>query len=186
MTPLPDPRAATQEWFERIRSGDEAAFEALFRAYAPGLCAFVSGYTRSRTAAEDIVQELFLAIWRTRERIEIQTSFSSYLHAAARNRALDWRAREQTARQHRDSVIGSISERDLNAPTDSQLLAMLDLRDAIERLPPRCRLIFTLSRQHDLSHAEIARSLGLSIKTVEVQVGRALKVLRAWLSEHAP
>ena len=186
MTPSPDARATTLEWLVRIRSGDEVAFEALFRAYAPGLCAFVARFTGSRTAAEDIVQELFLAIWRNRERIEIQTSFSSYLHTSARNRALDWLAHEDTVRRHRDSVIGSITERDLSAPTESQLLAMLDLQEAIERLPPRCRLIFTLSRQHDLSHAEIARSLGLSIKTVEVQIGRALKALRVRLSELAP
>ena len=57
---------------------------------------------------------------------------------------------------------------------------MLDLQDGIERLPARCRLIFTLSRQQGMSYAEIARSLGLSVKTVEVQMGRALRALRAW------
>ncbi len=64
---------------------------------------------------------------------------------------------------------------------EDALLELLDLQDAIERLPARCRLIFTLSRQQDMSYGEIARSLGLSVKTVEVQMGRALKALRAWV-----
>jgi RNA polymerase sigma-70 factor (ECF subfamily) len=178
MKTSPSRQIANPEWLVRIRAGDESTFEALFHAFVPGLCAFVAGHVGSREVAEEIVQDLFLALWRRREKLVIESSVSNYLYSAARNRAFDWLKRERTARVLRDRVIGTIDERDLNAPDESELLELLELQDAIDHLPPRCRLIFTLSRQHDMTYAEIAESLGLSVRTVEVQIGRALKILR--------
>jgi RNA polymerase sigma-70 factor (ECF subfamily) len=170
--------ATNAEWLARIRAGDEAAFEALFRAFAPGLCAFVSNYVKSREPAEEIVQDLFLALWRMRASLHVESSLSTYLYQAARNRAFDWLKRERRLRKRDDGVAGAIDQLDPAAPTERELLDMLDLQDAIDRLPPRCRLIFTLSRQQGMSHAEISSALGLSVKTVEVQIGRALRALR--------
>lgn len=165
------------EWLERIRSGDEAAFEALFRAFAPGLCALAARYVGSRAVAEELVQELFLDIWTRRAHLVVDRSVASYLQTAMRHRALNH------LRHERRMVMplpddGRRDESDAAAPGESELLDALELQDAIEHLPARCRLIFTLSRQQDMSYAEIAASLGLSIKTVETQMGRALRSLR--------
>ena len=166
------------EWAERIRRGDQAAFESLFRAFAPGLCAFTARYVESAQVAEDIVQDLFLALWRKRETLAIEQSVATYLFTAARNRAINYLRHQRIARRWEGSVVGRI---DTSTPSDeAELLEMLDLQDGIERLPARCRLIFTLSRQQGMSYREIADSLGLSVKTVEVQMGRALRALRAW------
>ena len=167
------------EWIERLRQGDEAAFESLFRAFAPGLCGFVARYVDSRAVAEEIVQDLFLTIWRKRATLMIEQSVATYLFTAARNRAVNHLRHERIARRWAGSVIGRIEAP--AASGEAELLEMLDLQDGIERLPARCRLIFTLSRQHGMTYDQIAESLGLSVKTVEVQMGRALKALRAWV-----
>ena len=166
------------EWVERIRSGDEAAFEALFRAFAPGLCVLVTRYVDSGAVAEELVQELFLDLWRRRSELVVETALSGYLYTAARHRALNHLKRENRftrwcadASQHRE-------EADPTAPDESALLDALELQDAIQHLPARCRLIFSLNRHQEMTYAEIAQSLGLSIKTVETQMGRALRSLR--------
>lgn len=167
-----------QEWIARIHAGDEAAFEALFRALAPGLCALVTRYVGSRQAAEELVQELFFDLWRRREQLAPDRSIAAYLHAAARNRALNWLRKERRITPWSAAAAQRDLEPDPSSPNESELLDMLELQDAIAGLPARCRLIFTLSRQQDMSYGEIASSLGLSIKTVETQMGRALKALR--------
>ena len=186
---FPPPHAATmatshrlpehgQQWIARIRAGDEAAFEALFRALAPGLCALVTRYVGSRPAAEELVQELFFDLWQRREQLAPEQAITGYLYVAARNRALNWLRHERRITPWSAAAQQHAAEPDPSSPNESELLDMLELQDAIASLPARCRLIFTLSRQQDMSYGEIASSLGLSIKTVETQMGRALKALR--------
>jgi DNA-directed RNA polymerase specialized sigma24 family protein len=69
MQRAPSVQSAGQDWIQPLREGDVAAFESLFRAFAPGLCTFVTRYVDSRTVAEDLVQDLFLTLWRKREEI---------------------------------------------------------------------------------------------------------------------
>jgi len=164
------------EWIERIRAGDEAAFETLFRALAPGLCALVTRYVGSRSVAEEIVQDLFLELWTHRAELTIDQSIAGYLFTAARNRALNRAKRER--RIVDVTAIERTDRPDPSSPGEAELLDALELQDAIAQLPARCRLIFTLNRHQDLSYAEIAASLGLSVKTVETQMGRALRALR--------
>jgi len=172
------------EWIERLRQGDEAAFESLFRAFAPGLCAFVARYVDSRAVAEEIVQDLFLTIWRRRADLVVEQSVATYLFTAARNRAVNHLRRERVARRWEGSIVGRIESPGRSG--EAELLEMLDLQDGIDRLPARCRLIFTLSRQQGMTYAQIAESLDLSVKTVEVQMGRALRALRAWVKRPPP
>jgi RNA polymerase sigma-70 factor (ECF subfamily) len=166
------------EWVERIRSGDEAAFEALFRAFAPGLCVLVTRYVKSGAVAEELVQELFLDLWRRRSELVVETALSGYLYTAARHRALNHLKRENRLTRWCTDEGQHREEADPTAPDESALLDALELQDAIQHLPARCRLIFTLNRHQDMTYVEIAKSLGLSIKTVETQMGRALRSLR--------
>src|SRR5688572_1126344 len=85
------------EWNERIRSGDEAAFEALFRAFAPGLCALATRYVQSRAVAEELVQDLFFDLWARRAQVAIEGTLAAYLATAIRNRAMNHVKREQLA-----------------------------------------------------------------------------------------
>ena len=174
------------EWFDRIRRGDEAAFEALFRALAPGLCALVTRYVRTPAVAEELVQELFLDLWMRRESLVVRESLTAYLHAAARHRALNHLARERRLHRWTEGDGRPDGDADPGAPGESALLDALELQDAIAALPARCRLVFTLSRQQDLTYVEIATALGLSVKTVETQMGRALRALRDRLRHLVP
>ena len=174
------------EWLERIRRGDAEAFEALFRALAPGLCALATRYVESRAVAEEIVQDLFFDLWSRRGELAIGQSLTSYLYVATRHRALNHVRRERQASRFRASTLRLADEIDISAPGEAELLDALELQEAIDALPARCRLVFTLSRYQDLSYGEIASSLGLSVKTVETQMGRALKALRDRLRHLVP
>lgn len=172
------------EWLERLRAGDERAFEALFRAFSPGLVALVTRYVNSRSVAEELVQELFLTLWQRRMSLEVSQGVSTYLYVAAKNRALTYLRHERIVERHATSVLGRID--DPTSPADNDLLAMLELQDAIEQLPTRCKLVYTLSRQQGMTNAEIAACLDISIKTVEAQMSRALRILRERLRHLFP
>lgn len=167
------------EWVRRIRNGDVAAYEALFRAVAPGLAAYLSRYVGSAAGADDLIQDLFLAVWTRRATLEVRGSIRTYLFIAARNRALNHLKHERVEDRFRAAMLERSDALDASAPGESDFLTALELQRAIDALPPRCRLVFTLSRQEDLSYSQIAVRLGISVKTVEVQMGRALRRLRA-------
>ena len=170
-------------WVVGIAAGDEAAFEAMFRAYYQPLYRFAHSYLHEREAAEDVVHDVLFRIWERRAQWDIEGSLKTYLFTATRNRVLDY-LRRLTIRRHTAAdpaaagtalrVVG-IEERVEGA----ELAAAM--QRAIGRLPERCRHTFLLQRQEGLSYEEVARVMGVSPATVKIQMGRALKALRAAL-----
>jgi RNA polymerase sigma-70 factor (family 1) len=165
---------------------DESAFEQVFRAYSDRLCAFAAQYLGSSEAAEEVVEDVFLNIWRARNTWLVTGSLKSYLYTATRNQALNVLKRQGVERRHLDMVAAN-PDKPHSAPADADLVAE-DFRRAAERviaaLPDRCREVFLLHRQHDLSYAEIAAAMDITVKTVENQLGRALKLLREKLQDY--
>ena len=171
----------------RLRAGDAAAFEALFRANYGALCGFAVRLGHECAVAEELVQELFADLWARRAEWALQGSVRGYLFAALRNRALNlrrrggheraWAARETTA-----------EVRDLHPTPDSpdarleadELHARVE--HALDALPERCRLAMRLRWREQLSYAEIAAVLGISVKGVESQLARGLHALRTRLA----
>lgn len=177
LSPKPDRNAQFgADWLARLRAGDEQAFERLFRAFVPGLVALVTRYVGSRVVAEDLVQELFLTLWQRRMTLDVKQGVATYLYVAARNRAFAYLRHERVVAQHASTVAAPPHDRTL--PAEADLLTALDLQEAIEQLPARCRLVFQLSRQRGMTNAEIAAFLDLSIKAVEAHLTRALRSLR--------
>lgn len=178
----------------RIRRGDAAAFEAIFRAHYATLCRYARGYRLSREAAEDLVQDVFLRVWDARADWAPAGSVAAYLHAAVRNRALDYARHDAVHERWRrhaadDDVVALAAVRPVADPADAALeLAELDavLGRAVARLPDRCRQTFLLCRASELSYAEIAAVMNVSVKTVKEQMARALRVLRAAVEPVAP
>lgn len=170
-------------WVERIRSGDVEAFEVIFQRLAPGLRAFVLRHVDSEEQAEDVVQDLFLTLWRRRERLDLRVSLVTYLYTAARNRALT-HLRHQQVVQRWERTRTRLAATMSSPPEEAVLEAELarGVEEAITRLPDRTRLVFTMSRQQQMTYSQIAEALGVSVKTVETQMGRALRLMRNYLS----
>lgn len=168
----------------RIRAGDDAAFELVFRAYYESLCAFAYGYVQGADGAEDLVQDVFGALWTERRRLEIRTSLRAYLFAAVRNRALNLKkhAAVVAAWEQEEADDEARLLHPHPVPPDqvldrAQLEAQLDA--VLASLPARCGLVMRLRWQEQLSHAEIGEALGISVKGVEKQLSRGLQALRA-------
>ncbi len=194
MTTDPDPgqrRSRERAWVERLRGGDDTAFEEIFQAYYTRLCAFAEQFIRSPDAAEDVVAEVFLQIWRHRERGGGGASLRAYLYAAVRNQALKqlehrrvadrWRAMAAASALVEPPDVGAAPGTDIDAATLESAV-----EQAIARLPDRAREAYLLCRRHGLSYAEVAATMGISVKTVENHVGRALRTLRDQLSHWLP
>jgi RNA polymerase sigma-70 factor (ECF subfamily) len=171
----------------RIRAGDEAAYEQLFRRYYQELCLYAARIDPTPGSAEDIVQEILLRLWVRHEELPDVQSLPAYLFTAVRNQALNQRARAASAERWRQAKQVELHDAPVSAPTADELVQAAELASAIERaiseLPPRCREAFVLRRQRGLPCAEIARIMGITTKTVEIQIGNALKLIRKSLAD---
>jgi RNA polymerase sigma-70 factor (ECF subfamily) len=183
---MPDPShpAANRELVERLRAGDQAAFEAIFRAHYASLADYAKGLVHSRDAAEDVVQEVFVALWTHRDRLATPDNLVAYLYRSVRNRGLNflrhqrlvtnWHARQADLDQPESPGADKDTER-------AEIIRAIKV--AAAGLSPRCREVFELSRERALTYPEIAETLGISIKTVETLMSRALKSVRIKLAK---
>ncbi len=182
--PLGAMNESEHQWATRIRCGDRQAFKDMFYAYYPGLCAFAAEYVGSYDRARDVVQEVFLTIWERRREWTLRGSLKAYLFQAVRNRALNEVRNHGTRRRAYDAVERQTTSTPQRTAEDRVYYRQLSeaVRRAVAQLPPRRRMVFLLHRNHGFSYAEIAQIMDITSKTVENQMGRALKSLRAQLS----
>ena len=178
------PRESRRDLVARIRAGDEAAFEVMFRAYYDPLCRHVAPYLGSRDAAEDAVQGLFVRIWEDRARWGV-SDLGHYLYTAVRRRAISQVRRIAVQRRAAPLLIleetGGAGRAQPDAEFDAEEL-WRRLERVLDTLPPRTRAAFLLSRGEGLSYHQVAARMAISPKTVGVHIGRALAVLRNTLS----
>lgn len=167
-----------------IELSSEKHFEEVFRAYYQQLAAFSFQYVTNHEAAEELVQDVFTNVWIKSDRIEIRTSVKSYLFGAVRNASLNYLKHQKIERSYAEQERHSKSVFDVDMLELDELQS--DIDDALEKLPEKCRQIFEMSRFEQKKYKEIAAELKLSVKTVENQMGRALKVMRESLSRHLP
>ena len=171
---------------ERLRAGDSDAFDTIFRTWYPALVRLAEKMLRDRAVAEEIAQDVMLELWRRRDQLQAEGSPQAYLFQSTRNRALNHLRHlkvEQLAMPH---LAGDSPSSPSAGHRVVQEEIETALRQAIGDLPPRCRQVFELSRVRGLRYAEIAQQLGVSVKAVEAQMGRALKSLRERLAPWLP
>ena len=178
-------RGGEAELLARLRRGDDDAFAALFRVHYPALVVNATRLLGERALAEEIVQDVMLELWRRREALALSGPLAAYLSQATRNRALNRIRQEKTARLAEPFVrapaaVATADERTISA----ELQHAVD--DAMASLSAAQREVFDLSRTRGLTYPEIAGVLGISVKTVEARMGRALKQLRERLAPWLP
>lgn len=178
------PNYTDQALLELLRKDADKAVELLFRQYYSYVCKMVYQVVADAVIAEDIGQEVFFEIWRRKDQLVINTSLKAYLRRSAVNRTLNY-LRDRKIKWEDDQELPMLED---DTPSITQLLEAEELQEhidnAIDQLPEKCRIVFMLSRQEDLSYQEIADHLNISIKTVENQISKALKYLRVALKPY--
>lgn len=162
---------------ERIaREDDTIAYKELFVSFYNSLLRFALGMVKSKEMAEEIVSDVFIAIWEKRKRIASIGNLQVYLFIAVKNTALNYLSRNK---QVVENVEESSEELRSVYIDPEQLMVTAEMvariKTAIEQLPPKCRMIFTLVKEEELKYREVAEIMGISVKTVEAQLAIALK-----------
>jgi RNA polymerase sigma-70 factor (ECF subfamily) len=157
---------------------NKKSFEHLFDLYYNPLCNFALSISKDYDKAEDIVQEVFVQIWKKRSSLAIDKNIKNYLFTATKNKAIEWLRREKLFDKYAESqVIQDFNRNDVDEL--AQKYEMLEkLYSSVRQLPPKCQQVFKLGKINGLTYAEISEELNISVKTVENQMSRALKLLR--------
>lgn len=165
----------------------EAAFEQLFTTHFKKLYAYAFTIVKREMVAEEMVHNVFFKIWEKQGRVDIQTSVSAYLYRSVYHESLNYLKHEKVKSAYKTHAIWQSKNQSDNASSKLQLSELQQKLDiALNELPEQCRTIFQMSRFEELKYQEIADRLGLSIKTVENQMGKALKILRVKLADYLP
>jgi RNA polymerase sigma-70 factor (ECF subfamily) len=182
-----DGEPSDQELHSRVQEGDRRAFERLFRRYYDELCAYVESQIGTPEAAEDLVQNVLLSLWRRREQLALQKTIKAYLYGAARNESIKFRkhrkVRDRWQGEKRRGRNGGRA--DASSPLEDVERKQLKraMQKSVDALPERRREVYVLSRQHGLTYNEIASVMDISPKTVDNQMVEALKFLRKRLRQ---
>lgn len=163
---------------ERVTAGDQVAFSKLFSMYYKRLTSFAYSITKSHEAAEEIVEDIFLKLWTNRKTISSIQNPSVYLYVSVKNRSLN-----KLADKAREFIIAPFDDIDpyLEAIHQDPYTMMITdemlrrVNDAINQLPPRCKMIFKLIREDGLKYKEVAEILNISINTIDAQMAIAVK-----------
>jgi RNA polymerase sigma-70 factor (ECF subfamily) len=180
-----EPEIATLKSTRKIEN--KAQFEELFNSNYSNLCAYANNFLKDVPASEEVVQEVLFKLWVNRDSIEVKTSFQSYLFRAVRNGCLNVLKHVDIRDNYKKHNERTIKQKEFNVD-DNIIATELEqkIREAVDKLPLERRKIFVMSRYDELSYKEIAGKLNISVKTVENQIGRALKTLRDELSDYLP
>ena len=165
--------------FIKIKEGNVKAYESLFYKYYTPLCKYVTLLIGSYDDVEEIVQELFYKLWRDRDEISIKYSIKSYLYRSAHNMALGYCEHADVRQRYIQNYSESNQDYSFSVDSElecSELKKILD--NVLRKLPERCKKIFLMNRFQGKKYKDIAIELSLSIKTVESDISKALKIIK--------
>ena len=175
---MPETEFTDQELLDLLKTDGEKAIDELFRRYYAYICRSVYRIIPYGNIVEDLAQDVFYELWKKRETIAITTSVKAYLRRAIRNKALNY-IRDQRIKFDDSEDVPETIKNSTGTPRHLETKELeKKIEEAIDKLPERCRIVFSLSRFEEMSYAEIAKELNISPKTVENQISKALKHLR--------
>ena len=164
--------------------GDDQAFEILYKRYAVSLLSIALKKTQSREVAEEIIQETFLCLFLKRSSADQIKNLSAFLYTTVKHKIIDHYRREKLSRQYQEHSLAYLTEADYSTVQTIESRELAErINTQIERLPPKCKHVFLLSRSHYLTNKQIASQLDISENTVEQHMRKALRILRASFSQ---
>jgi RNA polymerase sigma-70 factor, ECF subfamily len=164
---------------------DDDTFEKLFKDLYPVLCKFCIRFVRKAEIAEEIVQEQFINLWKKKDELNIHTSLKSYIYTAVKNRSIDY-LRSKFSKLvfvPEEFSHGLVENSDPQKLLEEKEISFI-VTEAVNELPEKCYMVFSLSRFADLSNREIAEKLNISEKTVENQITIAIRKIKAHIKNH--
>lgn len=171
-------REFEQITIKALKEGSVEAFDLCFRRFYAPLIAFARSKTSNIEIAEEIVQNVFAELWERRETISLKTEIKQYLFSVVKNDCYDYARHLKVEKKYLDYLTAHQDESfeffDTLIDEDFQKL----MNEVYALLPEQCRNIFYMSRLEEMSYKDISQKLGISIKTVENQIGKALKLVR--------
>ncbi|HEY4785859.1 MAG TPA: RNA polymerase sigma-70 factor [Bacteroidales bacterium] len=180
-----------QEILTNLTKGNETAYEFVFLTFYNELCVYALGIVRDKMAAEEIVQDVFVKLWESREQLTVKTSLKAYLYRAVHNHSINYLSHQSIKEKYATSVrnnVDLVSPVSADYPIANLLAQELDekINQSLLELPEQCRAVFLLIRYHDLTYNETAVKLGISVNTVKTQLQRAISRLRESLKDYLP
>lgn len=173
----------TKNMLSELKSDNRQAMKLIFQTHYQQVCTTVARIIRDADSVDDVAQAVFIKVWEKRHKFEVNTSLKAYLSRMAVNEAISFlRKHKKHDHQEITPFVGGFASDSDKPLLRKELAANIDA--AIDQLPPRCALVFRLSRYEELSYKEIAQKLDISVKTVENQMGKALKLLRVSLRSY--
>lgn len=160
----------------------EKQYEQMFKTYFAQLCYFAGKYIRDSDSCKEIVHKVFVNIWEGRDSFDFEKSPKSYLYTAVYNRCMNHLRDTKKMEQADSEQVMNMVQPNADHMQEAELEA--HIWSAINSLPEKCKEVFVLNRFEEKKYAEIADMLGISIKTVETQMSKALKVMREKLSDY--
>lgn len=165
----------------------EAAFEQVFKTHFKALHAYAFTFLKDSALAEDMVQTAFIRLWERSEQLQIHRSVSAYLYRSVYHECLNYQKHQKVKKMHETYTKHTAGSHGGDASEKIQVQELEQtVSGALASLPERCRTIFQMSRFESLRYQEIADRLGISVKTVENQMGKALRILRSKLNAYLP
>jgi RNA polymerase sigma-70 factor (ECF subfamily) len=173
-----------EDILKRLKENDRSALKELFQLHYLPVCQTIQRLVRDQSTVEDLAQEVFLRFWNKRHQIHIKSSLSAYIRRMAANEALGY-LRSRKIFEEEEVILNDEHQSGQNVEEQALHTELEDhIKAAINELPPKCRTVFVLSRFEELTYQEIADRMDISIKTVENQMGRALRILRTKLKSY--
>lgn len=169
-----------------LKAGEEKAFDMVYGFYFPRLCAFCSQYVSEQEEIEDIVQETMMWLWENRSALLTELTLKTLLFTIVRNKALNRISHLKVRRRVHQEIIEKYED-EFNNPDfflKEELFRLYE--QAVQKLPPKYRESYELSRNLSLTHKEIAKELDISTQLVNYRIGQALKLLRITLKDYLP
>lgn len=179
--------AKQNDWLRDVSLNDEIAFQQMFEHYYANLCMYAKRFIQDLNTREDIVQDVFCAIWINRKKIDYNIPITNYLVTSVKNNCLNYLRKHSSYDSHEETELEQIP---VYADDNEEMFALQELEEMFTRtlasLPEEYRIAFEMSRMENKSTTEIAEILGVSVRTIERYRNKAIEILKTELKEYLP